>query len=139
MSEPPVPAERESVRSRWEALPPLPDAWEKRMATRRDEVLSAFDGEDARYDHLDRIDGSVAARRDALLELELALGLPSPADLNKERLAVQVKQLRSRFKEAAGAGSAGEILLGWCAAPGVADARDRDRCAKIVESLQRRH
>jgi hypothetical protein len=52
---------------------------------------------------------------------------------------VQVKQLRSRFKAAPGGGSAGEILLAWCATPGVADARDRSRCEKIVESLQRRH
>jgi DNA repair exonuclease SbcCD ATPase subunit len=137
-AEPPAPAEAESLRGRWDALPALPAAWEQKMVARRDEALRAFDGEDERYDHLDRIDDGVAARRDALLELELALGLPSPADLVKERLAVQVKQLRSRFKTAAGGGSASEILLEWCATPGVADARDRGRCAKIVESLQRR-
>ncbi len=137
-AEPPAPAEAESLRGRWDALPALPAAWEQKMVARRDEALRAFDGEDERYDHLDRIDDGVAARRDALLELELALGLPSPADLAKERLAVQVKQLRSRFKTAAGGGSASEILLEWCATPGVADARDRGRCEKIVESLQRR-
>jgi hypothetical protein len=108
------------------------------MAGRRDQTLAAFGDEDARYDHLDRIDEGVAARRDALLELELALGLPSPADLNRERLAVQVRQLRGRFKSESGAGSAAEILLRWCTTPGVADARDRSRCQKIIESLQRR-
>ncbi len=51
---------------------------------------------------------------------------------------MQVKQLRSRFKTAAGGGSAADILLEWCATAGVADARDRGRCEKIVESLQRR-
>ncbi len=65
-------------------------------------------------------------------------GLPSPADLAKERLAVQVRKLNSRFKAAAGGGSAAEVLLAWCAAPGVAEARDRGRCEQIVESLQRR-
>ena len=109
------------------------------MATRRDEALLAFDGEDARYDQLDRIDDGAAARRDALLELELALGIASPADLNKERLAVQVRQLNSRFREAVrSAADLGAILLDWCATPGVADERDRGRCAAIVESLQRR-
>jgi hypothetical protein len=137
-ADPPAAVDEASLRSRWDALAALPAAWEQQIAARRDQALAALADEDARYDQLDRIDDGVAARRDALLELELALGLPSPAELNKERLAVQVKQLRSRFKEAAGAGSAGERLLAWCATPGVADARDRGRCEKIVESLQRR-
>ncbi len=138
MGEQPAPPDGESLHSRWGELPALPAAWEQKMAARRDAALGAFDDEDARFDHLDHIDDGVAVRRDALLELELALGLPSPADLNKERLAVQVKQLRSRFKAAAGGGSAADILLEWCATPGVADDRDRDRCEKIVDSLQRR-
>ena len=137
--EPPAQPDRESLGRRWDEQPALPAAWEQKMLSRRDETLRAFDDEDARYDHLDRIDDGAAVRRDALLELELALGLPSPADLAKERLAVQVKQLRSRFKSAAGGGNASETLLEWCATPGVADERDRGRCAKIVESLQRRH
>jgi len=139
LADPPLPADAQSLHDRWAALPALQPAWEQKMAARRDQALAAFSHEDARYDQLDRIDEAVAVRRDALLELELALGLPSPADLAKERLAVQVKQLRSRFKSAAGSGSAGEILLEWCATPGVADERDRGRCEKIVESLQRRH
>jgi hypothetical protein len=138
-AEPPLPADGQALRGRWQALPALPEGWEKTMIARRDQALSALDSDDARYEQLDRIDDGVAVRRDALLELELALGLPSPAELAKERLAVQVKQLRSRFKAAPGGGSAGEILLAWCATPGVADARDRSRCEKIVESLQRRH
>jgi len=138
-AEPPMPVDGQALRGRWQALPALPEGWEKTMIARRDQALSALDSDDARYEQLDRIDDGVAVRRDALLELELALGLPSPAELAKERLAVQVKQLRSRFKAAPGGGSAGEILLAWCATPGVADARDRSRCEKIVESLQRRH
>jgi hypothetical protein len=138
MADPPAAPDAESLRSRWAALPPLADGWEQTMLARRDEALRAFDGEEARYDHLDRIDDGVASRRDALLELELALGLPSPAELAKERLAVQVKKLNSRFKAAAG-GSPVDLLLGWCAAPGVADARDHGRCEKIVEALARRH
>jgi len=126
------------LHSRWNALPALPADWEQKMAARRDQALAALDGEDARYDQLDRIDDGVTERRDALLELELALGLPSPAELAKERLAVQVKKLNSRFKAAAGGGSAADVLLAWCATPGVAEARDRDRCGRIVESLQRR-
>ena len=138
IADPPAAVDVESLRDRWAALPALPAAWEQKMAARRDQALSSLADEDARYDQLDRIDDGAAARRDALLELELTLGLPSPADLGKERLAVQVRKLNSRFKAAAGSGSAGEILLAWCATPGVADARERGRCEKIVESLQRR-
>lgn len=138
MAEAPASVDAEPLRSRWRALPALPAAWEQKMTERRDQALAALADEDARYDQLDRIDDGVAARRDALLELELALGLPSPADLAKERLAVQVRKLNSRFKAAAGSGSAADVLLAWCATPGVADARDRGRCEKIVESLQRR-
>jgi DNA repair protein SbcC/Rad50 len=140
MAESAAPPAPQSARSRWDELPALSEAWEKKMAARRDEALHAFADEDARFDHLDRIDDGVAVRRDALLELELALGIPSPADLGKERLAVQVKQLRSRFKSATrSAGDLSAILLEWCATPGTADARDRGRCEKIVEALQRRH
>lgn len=138
MAEPPVAVDAESMRGRWAAAAALPAAWERKMTARRDQALAAFDDEDARYDQLDRIEDGAAERRDALLELELALGLPSPADLAKERLAVQVRKLNSRFKAAAGGGSAADVLLAWCATPGVAEARDRGRCEKIVEALQRR-
>ena len=138
MAEPPVAVDAESLRGRWAAAAALPAAWERKMTARRDQALAAFGDEDARYDQLDRIEDGAAERRDALLELELALGLPSPADLAKERLAVQVRKLNSRFKAAAGGGSATDVLLAWCATPGVAEARDRGRCEKIVEALQRR-
>ena len=138
MAEPPVAVDAESLRGRWAAAAALPAAWERKMTARRDQALAAFDDEDARYDQLDRIEDGAAERRDALLELELTLGLPSPADLAKERLAVQVRKLNSRFKAAAGGGSAADVLLAWCATPGVAEARDRGRCEKIVEALQRR-
>jgi hypothetical protein len=138
VADPPTAVDTDALHGRWGALPALQPAWEQKLVARREQALAAFAGEDARYDQLDRIDDGVAVRRDALLELELALGLPSPAELAKERLALQVRKLNSRFKAAAGGGSAGEILLDWCATPGVADERDRGRCEKIVESLQRR-
>ena len=133
----------ESVQQRWSALPPLAAAWEQKLVARRDAALAALapDADEyAREDHAALIEKSTAARRDALLELELTLSLESPADLQPQRLAVQVKQLRNRFKRAAtgAAGSAGEILLEWCTLPGVADARDLKRCEQIIASIERR-
>lgn len=132
-------AAADSVRQRWAALAPLPTAWEQKILARRDAALHALSDEDARYDYADRIEDSGTLRRDALLELELLLGMPSPADLQKERLAVQVRQIRSRLKTAQSANAtAGDHLLAWCITPGVADARDRERCERIVSSLEHR-
>jgi DNA repair protein SbcC/Rad50 len=133
------PTVADSVKQRWIELPPLATEWEQKMLQRRDASLQALAAEDARFDHVERIEDGVAARRDALLELELMLGIESPADLQAQRLAVQVKQLRDRFKRtASGAGSAQQILIDWCALPGVADPRDRQRCERIVARLERR-
>ncbi len=133
----------ESVQQRWSALPPLAAAWEQKMAARRDAalaVLATTADQYAREDHAALIDERAASRRDALLELELTLNLESPADLQPQRLAVQVKHLRDRFKRAAagGAGTADQILLDWCAQPGVADARDLKRCEQIIAAIERR-
>ena len=133
------PTAADSVQQRWSELPLLAAEWEQKMLERRDAALRGLADEDARLDHVDRIEDCVSARRDALLELELMLSIESPADLQPQRLAVQVKHLRDRFKRSVSdAGSADQILLTWCALPGVADPRDRQRCDRIVAKLERR-
>ena len=133
----------ESLLQRWSALPSLATDWEQKLLKRRETTLNALaplTDAYAREDRADDIKRSAATRRDALLELELMLGMESPADLQKERLAVQVKHLRDRFKRTTSdsTGSALEILLHWCALPGIAETRDRQRCERIVANLQRR-
>ncbi len=75
----------------------------------------------------------------ALLELEMALGLDSPGELQAQRLALQVRQLRDRFKSAATAPelSPADRLVAWCAEPGVADARDRERAQRAFAAMER--
>lgn len=132
------PALAESVRERWAALPALPAEWEQKILARRDAALKALTDDDAYFDLVDRVRDSAAVRRDALLELELTLGIESPPDLQPQRLAVQVKQLRDRFKRTTGgAESAQQLLLTWCALPGAAEPRDAQRCERIVSALQR--
>jgi hypothetical protein len=136
-------AAAQAVRERWAALPALAAAAEAKMVARRDAALAAIERlteEFVREDYLADLEKAAAARRDALLELELTLGLDSPADLQPQRLAVQAKQLRERFKTGArrGPAAADDLLLEWCALPGVADARDRERIERIVAALQRR-
>jgi DNA repair protein SbcC/Rad50 len=127
------------VNERWAALPSLPPAWEKKMVARRDAALGALSGPATATAHASRIEAGTGLRREILLELEVALGLESPAELQAQRLALQVKQLRQRFQSAAtaGAGSARERLLAWCAEPGIADAGDRARCERVFSAIEK--
>ncbi|MEO7727302.1 MAG: DUF349 domain-containing protein [Burkholderiales bacterium] len=126
------------VQDKWTTLPALPDAWEKPMLARRDDALRALATPGA-GDYATRIERGTTARRERLLELELALGLDSPGEFQQQRLALQVKQLRDRFKNEAGIGANTPVerLLAWCAAPGVADASDRERVARVFAKISR--
>ena len=126
------------VQERWAALPVLPAAWERDMAARRDAALGALRGAAVAADYLARIENGAGPRRDSLLELELLLGLESPAEFQTQRLALQVRQLQERFKSAPmpGVDAAAARLLAWCAQPGIADARDRQRCERIFSNMK---
>ena len=124
-----------AVPERWAALPLLSPAWEKPMLARRDAALRALTEQDAAVAHASRVEQGNQLRAEMLLELEIALGLDSPAELQAQRLALQVKQLRQRFQSAASAGTARERLLAWCAEPGVTAARDRQRSEKVFAAI----
>ncbi|MEO8755295.1 MAG: hypothetical protein ABI624_21750, partial [Casimicrobiaceae bacterium] len=121
---------------RWAALPALPTAWEKAMLARRNAALAALADDVAAAAHVSGIERDAEARREMLLELEMLLGLDSPAELSAQRLALQVKKLRDRFQSAAATGNntAGDLLLAWCARPGVVDARDRQRSERVFSA-----
>ncbi len=123
----------------WTELPLLPPAWEARMIARRDAALRARSEAAATGDYLTRIDDGIGSRRDCLLELEMALGLESPAEFQAHRLALKVKKLRERFTDAttASANAPGERLLAWCAQPGVADEQDRRRSERVFSGMEK--
>jgi hypothetical protein len=123
---------------KWATLPALPAAWEKKMLARRDAALAALSDAAAAGKYLTQMEQGAAARREGLLELELLLGMDSPAEVQPQRLALQVKKLKERFSSAASAGAvtAAERLLGWCAQAGVADALDRQRCERILARVE---
>ena len=127
------------VQERWAALPELPPQQEKPMTARRDAALAALTDPGKLAKHAATIAGNAERRRTMLLELELALGLDSPPALQAQRLALQVQQLKDRFKSAITLTSdnAGERIVAWCATPGVADASDRQRVERILGRASR--
>jgi hypothetical protein len=130
---------RASTLDAWGVLAALPPAWEKRLLARRDAALLASENEDAGADHRDAIAARATSRIEALLELEMRLGLASPPELQAQRLAVQVRQLRNRFKDPGNAAgdALGELLLAWHAEPGVASPAEWTRSAAIRAALAR--
>jgi hypothetical protein len=122
------------VQERWAALPELPAAQEKPIAARRDAALVALTEPAKTPKHAATIAANAERRRTMLLELELALGLESPPALQAQRLALQVQQLKDRFKSAVtlNADTAGDRIVAWCATPGVAEAQDRQRMERIL-------
>jgi len=125
----------DAAKERWGALPELPSAWEKKMLARRDAALAALADPGAAGSHRQGIEGGTKARREALLELEMAFGLESPADLQPQRLALQVKMLKERFGGGTAAPSASDRLLAWCAQPGVIDGRDGERRDRLFAAM----
>ena len=129
------------IEEQWAALPALHAAWEEKIKTRRDAALHALADEAAAEEYSYRIEDCVASRREGLVQLEMTLGLETPAEFQAQRLAVKVSKLRERFKSAAtaSAGTAVEQLVQWCALPGLADAGDRRRCESVFAAIERGH
>jgi hypothetical protein len=128
-----------AANEQWSALPALQPAWEKVMLARRDAALHALADEAAAEEYLERLAKAAEARREALLELEMALGLDIPPELQALRLALQVKKLRDRFQDATktAANTPAERLLAWCAQPGVATAQDWQRIERVMASMEK--
>jgi hypothetical protein len=125
------------VLASWAALPSLPTTSEQKMTARRDAAIAALAEPAAAAKYVARIEQGANPRKEWLLELEMLLKLDSPSDLQALRLALQVRQLKERFSSSAsgGAKTPADLLLQWCAQPGVADARDRERCERVFAAV----
>jgi hypothetical protein len=131
-------ADLQAAHAQWCVLTALPPAWEKAMIGRREAALRALADEAAAVAHKLRIERGTESRGEMLLELELLCGLDCPPELQVQRRALQLQQLRERF-QGAGKGSATKVserLLAWCAEPGVTDARDRQRCERVFLAME---
>jgi hypothetical protein len=123
----------------WVALPVLPASSEQKMTARRDAALATLIDPAAAAKYRKRIEEGDAPRREWLLELEMMLKLESPPDMQAMRLALQVKQLKERFSSAStgAAKTPADLLLQWCAQPGVANATDRQRRDRVFAAIAR--
>jgi hypothetical protein len=130
----------EAARAQWAELPKLAGACEQKINARLETVVQALGDAQAAAEHRSRSTQMASQRREDLLALELLLGLDTPPELHAERLALQVKQLRDRFKNAvsAAAQDPGERLCELCARPGVLEARDRARLQRVFAAMGRR-
>ena len=142
----PAPADPPAaIEAAWAALPGLGKAWEQKMLARRDAAVRALAEREgaagAAGPYAKRIEQGSANRRDALLDLELALGLEPPPALAAARRAKQLQQLKDRFAgnaaPAAPSGSPADRLVAWCAEPGVIEASDRERVERVFAAIGR--
>jgi hypothetical protein len=124
------------VQQSWADMPPLPPGQEKPLLARRDGAITALTDASKPAARAAQIAANADRRREMLLELELMLGLDSPPALQQQRLALQVRQLKERFKTATTIKPA-ERLLDWCALPGVCESTDRQRAERIFAKCAR--
>ena len=109
------------------------------MLARRDAAIRALADKDTAAEYTTGIEDAAESRGEALLELELALGLEIPPELQALRLALQVRKLRDRFQDAtkSSANTPAERLVAWCAQPGFADEQQRQRIDRIFATMER--
>lgn len=126
----PIEAVVAEVQEAWAALPVLPGAGERLLAQRL---------ADAGTVTAERMAAGQETRESLLLDLEIALGLPSPdsrAEMRRER---QLARLQDRFATtAAQAAEPEDMLARWYATPAPADPAALPRIAAVVQHLAAR-
>ncbi len=126
----PIEAVIGEAKQAWNALPPLPGNSESLLAQR-----FAGAGGITRAD----LAAGREAREALLLDLEIALGLPSPEANAAARRERQLERLQSRFGAASAQGSEPEVLLTRCyATAALPDAAFERRIEVIVRQLAER-
>lgn len=132
--------EADAVRMQWNERTPHPGACAQKMSARFDAAFAALADAAVAQGYRKRLSQTASQRLEGLLALELLLGLDTPPELQAERLALQVKQLRDRFQNSVStaAQDPGERLCDLCAQPGVFEPRDRARLQRVFAAMGRR-
>ncbi|MEJ2743377.1 MAG: DUF349 domain-containing protein [Gammaproteobacteria bacterium] len=112
----------EVLKSQWQTLGHLPEGAEVGLNARFDTAIAAgaaMSPEHEKHEMTPYDQKSILARRrDTLLQLEILLGLDSPADEQQQRLTLQVDRLSSKLGGKATDGDAREaaesLIIQWC-------------------------
>ena len=121
-----VPEEISTEVAAWKALPPLGMDGEKALLAR----LAAAPQVTAA-----KLEKGRAERESMLLDLEVALGLPSPESVVAQRRERQLKALQERFKSRNAAETPEAMVVRWYAIAAPADAGQAARMTAIVRAL----
>lgn len=118
------------VAAAWKALPPLGMEGEKALQARLGAAPKATAAQ---------LEKGRAERESLLLDLEVALGIPSPESVAGQRRERQLKALQERFKSgsAARAETPEAIVVRWYSIAASADAAQAGRMSAIVRALVR--
>ena len=123
----PLEAVLAETRQAWSELPALTGKAERRLALRLEAAAQAT---------RDRLSEGRQLRESLLLDLEIALELPSPAAFAEARRERQLGRLQDRFGTGpAPAPDPDTLLEDWHATPGRIDAAFEPRLSAIVDSL----
>jgi exonuclease SbcC len=117
------------IAAAWKALPPLGMEGEKALQARLSAASRATAAQLAK---------GHAERESLLLDLEVALGIPSPESVAAQRRERQLKALQERFKSrsAAPAETPEATIARWYSIAAPADAAQAGRMSAIVRALQ---
>jgi exonuclease SbcC len=112
----------------WATLPPLGMDGEKALQARLAAAPQATAAQ---------LEKGRAERESLLLDLEVALGIPSPESLAAQRRARQLKALQERFKSrsAAGAETPEATVARWYSFAASADTTQAERMTAVVRAL----
>jgi hypothetical protein len=125
-----IEAEAAEVRKAWEEIPHLPGKAERVLAQRLEAAPAATGA---------ALDQGRAARESMLLDLEIALELPSPEFLAESRRNRQLERLQRGFGSGAGKDQDFETMVAqWYATAAAPDAAQAQRIEAVVRRLAER-
>jgi len=119
--------------SRWAALPPLPNDYERALGGRFNAALAALEGQRSAY--AAELERNRAKLLDEVLRLEIVAGVDSGAEFARDRLKMQVEVLQSSLKSGQKPQSASAAYLQLCAMPALADARTVSRIEQLLRRI----
>lgn len=131
----PRPDENELTRlqTEWQALPVLAAAWERALHTRFGKAIAAL--KTTERQHAALLQQNRAALEQAVLRLEIIMGIDSPPELSRERLQLQVEVLQSSLKAGQKPLAHSEQLLHIVGLPALSDQQLDSRVARLAARI----